>query len=181
MGDKAHRLCKKAVCYTDVVDKNNKRKENTGPGRKTEMEIKYYFVTGEVVTVDVNEKLGTYINNSKKVEDSYTRKSLRHNYSLDAIVYEAKEYGSCDTYFSKEAWAEEQKRIQEIRALMTDVQLSRIDKRMQGMNLHQIAQEEHVSVQSVSESFLSAQKKIKRFFQKHPDKRRKNVRNMRGE
>lgn len=181
MGNKAHRLCQKAVCYTDVVDKNNNRKENTGPGRKTEMEIKYYFVTGEVVTLDVNEKLGKYIKNSKKVEDSYTRKSLRHNYSLDAIVYEAEKYASCDTYFSKEARAEEQKRIQEIRALMTDVQLRRIDKRLRGMNLHQIAQEEQVSVQSVSESFLSAQKKVKTYFHKHPDKRRKNVRNMRGE
>ena len=58
------------------------------------MKITWSFADGTTSEVEVNEELGNYITASRREESSAARKHRRHCYSLDAIAYEGKEYGT---------------------------------------------------------------------------------------
>ncbi len=61
------------------------------------MKIQWIFADGSKSEVEVDEELGNYITASRRAENSAERRHRRHCYSLDAILYEGKEYGTSST------------------------------------------------------------------------------------
>ena len=67
------------------------------------MKITWKFADDTVSTVEVDEKVGTLILDSRRKEENAERRHRRHCWSLDAITYEGKEYGAEDSYDFGEA------------------------------------------------------------------------------
>ena len=61
------------------------------------MKIQWHFADGTKSEVEVNEELGEFITASRREEDNLSRKERYHCYSLDAILFEGKEYGDNHT------------------------------------------------------------------------------------
>ena len=58
------------------------------------MKISYEFLDGKHTEVEVADAIGAVIVNSRRGEESAERKHRQHCYSIDAITYEGKEYGT---------------------------------------------------------------------------------------
>ena len=133
----------------------------------TEMKVKYNFANGDCVELEVEEKFGKYIENSRKRESNKGRHYRRKNISLEGVVYEGREFSCSDTYFEDLEQAEEQGRIKKMLSELTEIQRRRCVQLAKGMSMQEIARQEGVAVQSVHESIVAAQKKLKKY-RKHP-------------
>lgn len=60
------------------------------------MKIKYEFVTGEVIEIEVDEEIGMEIQTDRRREASYERKMCRWCYSLDAVDDKSSWYVDCN-------------------------------------------------------------------------------------
>lgn len=61
------------------------------------MKINYTFANGETSDVEVNEEIGNLILDSRREESNQDRKERYHCYSLDAAVYEGRDYADGET------------------------------------------------------------------------------------
>ena len=75
------------------------------------MKIQWNFADGTKSEVEVNEELGEFITASRREEDNLSRKERYHCYSLDAILFEGKEYGDNHTPETEVETAERNKRL----------------------------------------------------------------------
>ena len=131
----------------------------------TDMTIKtkYVFVDGKSIELafDEDNLAAAYILEDRRREESLARKVRRHNYSLDAIKYEGKEYfAQKETPESMMIAREERDRLLEKMKLLTQAQRRRLFMRMQGMSIRQIAETEGVRVQRVNQTTKEIFKKI---------------------
>ena len=129
------------------------------------MKIKYESVTGEVTEVEVDDSIGAVIIDSRREEASGDRKERRHCWSLDAIIYEGKEYGTED--FTKALFDNDNERKQRVRdafAKLTPVQQHRMILLAKGKSIREIARDEGKDYKSVRESIEAARKKFLKNF-----------------
>lgn len=111
--------------------------------------------------MEVEEKFGKYIENSRKRESNKARHYRRKNISLEGVVYEGREFSSNDTYFDDMEEKAQRDRIKEIFAELTETQRRRCIQLASGKSMQQIAKEEGVFVQSVHESIVAVRKNCK--------------------
>ena len=61
------------------------------------MKIKYEFADGKVSEVEVEDSIGAFIVEDRRLEDNFSRKERYHCYSLDAVQFEGAEYSGGET------------------------------------------------------------------------------------
>lgn len=61
------------------------------------MKIKYIFANGEKSEVEVSEKIGNVVVDSRRIEDNLDRKERSHCYSMNAANFEGDDYADCTT------------------------------------------------------------------------------------
>ena len=125
------------------------------------MKIKYAFITGEKSEVEVDEKIGTFILNSRKKEKADDERHRYHNYSLNQIDYEGPEFGCCDSY-EEEDPDEGVRNILNALNSLTEIQKSRMLRFIRGYSIEDIAREDGTSHQAVSLSISAARTKIRK-------------------
>ena len=113
--------------------------------------------------MEVEEKFGKYIENSRKRESNKAIHYRRKNISLEGVVYEGREFSSNDTYFDDMEEKAQRDRIKEIFAELTETQRRRCIQLASGKSMQQIAKEEGVFVQSVHESIVAVRKKLQKY------------------
>ena len=133
------------------------------------MKIKYKFANGEISYVEVSDEVGQAILDSRRKEASLDKKEYRHSAcSIDAVEFEGEEFADKHTPESLLFNKEEDKRVKEFLATLTETQRRRLEMRMNGMNLRQICLAEKADNKTIRESFEQIQKKFQTFFKNTP-------------
>ena len=131
------------------------------------MEIKYKFANGDVSLVEVSDEIGEMIIQSRRVEENGERKQRYHCYSLDGLDYEGEAFACSDTPDDALIEKEGEAWIETFKATLTEVQRRRLELRLYGLKLKQIAREEGVDFRAVKDTFSQIQKKFKLFSKIH--------------
>lgn len=132
------------------------------------MKINYTFANGETSDVEVNEEIGNLILDSRREESNQDRKERYHCYSLDAAVYEGKDYADGETPESALFLQLENQRIKEAFGRLSEVQRRRLLMAAEGLSLREIARREGKDIKTIRESIEGARKKFLRSFSEIP-------------
>ena len=138
----------------------------TGEGDK--MEIKYKFTNGEVVYVEVSDEMAAVIEESRRLEENGNRKERYHCYSLESMDYEGEDFADTVATDDVLLHKESESNVERFMSTLTLIQRRRLEMRLEGKNIRQIAQAEKADYKSVKETFLQIQKKFKLFFKIPP-------------
>ena len=92
------------------------------------------------------------------------RKERYHCYSLDAAVYEGKDYTDSGTPESALFLELENHRIEKAFGRLSEVQRRRLLMVAEGMSLREIARQEGKDIKTIRESIEGARKKFLKFF-----------------
>lgn len=131
------------------------------------MKIKYEFADGMVSEVEVEESVGAVIIDSRRKEDSLSRKERYHCYSLDAMPYGDKDKlmpyleESPDWMMEQE---EDSNHINKTFARLSEIQQRRMLMLAAGMLMHEIADKEGVDYRAVYDSIKAARKRFLKYF-----------------
>lgn len=129
------------------------------------MLIQYKFLDGTISEVEVDEDIGTFILDSRRLEHNLEEKERYHcPYSHDAVEFEGMEYADpngTDELFLKSI---ENKRIQTALVKLTEVQQRRLLMLADGLSIREIARLEKVDHRAVRESIEAARKKFLKNF-----------------
>lgn len=128
------------------------------------MKITWNFADGTTSEVEVNEEIGNFITASRREESNAERRHRRHCYSLDAVLYEGKEYGTSTTPEDEMVTEEQQKHINEAFSHLTEKQQQRLLMLADGLSCREIASREGVNFRTVYDSIEAGKKKFKKFF-----------------
>lgn len=125
------------------------------------MKIKYEFINGETTEIEVDENIGTFIVDSRRIESNLTRKERYHCYSSD-IAWDGKEYADPDTPENILLAKENSNAFLESFSLLTPLQQERLRAIIAGKTIMDIARDEGKDYKTVYESIESARKKLKK-------------------
>lgn len=126
------------------------------------MKIKYEFINGETTEIEVDENIGTFIVDSRRIESNLIRKERYHCYSFD-VAWEGEYYADPDTPESLMFQKYENKRLASALSELTKVQKRRFIKFAEGMSIREIARQEDANFKSVHDSIEQARRKLKKF------------------
>ena len=112
------------------------------------MKINYEFINGEKTEIEVEENIGTWILDSRRVEENLARKERYHCYSSDA-AWEGEDYAVPDTPESLILRKYENKRLISALDELTEVQKRRFIKFAEGISIREIARQEGANFRSV--------------------------------
>ncbi len=126
------------------------------------MKIKYNFINGESTEIEVDESIGTFILDSRRIEENLARKERYHCYSSDA-AWEGEDYADQDTPEITLLRKYENKRLASALDELTEVQKRRFIKFAEGLSIREIARQEEANFKSVHDSIEQARKKLKKF------------------
>jgi len=127
------------------------------------MKIKYVFVNGEVAEVDVEEKFGTVIVESRKEEHAGDEKQRYHCFSYDSITYEGKEFGTDGNITDEMEKQEDISAALEAFEKLTPKQQQRLKMLAEGLSVREIARREGSNHKSVLESINAAKRNILKY------------------
>lgn len=128
--------------------------------------IKYKFINGEVLEVEVDDIIAAFILKDRTREASANRKERRYNFSLEAALYEdVKFYAADGSPDQRIIQFEQYEEILKFIETLTAVQKRRLFMRLAGMSYREIARKEHVSVRSVADSIDYVRAKFQGFFE----------------
>lgn len=130
------------------------------------MRIEYIFADGTRSALEVDEAIGAFIAESRRLEENLARKERCHCCSYDAIVYEGMEYADEETPERILEQEECSGYIAAALAGLTTVQRRRLLMLADGLSMRAIAVMEGVGHKSVCESISGARKKFLKCFQK---------------
>ena len=94
------------------------------------MKIKYKFVDGEISEIEVDDYFGDIIKEFNREQRNRNRVYRRHNYSLEAAMYQGEDYGKEDQSLLE---------ILELFDGISDIQRKRLELMIQGYNSEEIA------------------------------------------
>ena len=117
------------------------------------MKIKYKFVNGEISEIEVDDYFGEILKGFNRKQRNSSRVYRRHNYSLEATMFQGKDYG----------YEEEFDNILKEVPTLTETEYRRLFKHVCGYTMKEIAQQEGVVPSVVYETINSARKKIKKY------------------
>ena len=128
------------------------------------MFIKYIFVTGEKVVIEVPDDIAIVIQESRRKEHADNERHRYHvAFSLNNAVYEGHIFSSGGELAGRLIKMESNKACETMLSQLTPVQRRRIEKLMAGMSIADIARSEGAAFNTVKESIESARKKLKKF------------------
>ena len=125
--------------------------------------ITWEFNNGEKVTVEVEDCLGDVILESRRKEESGDHYERIHTYSIDAMVYEGKDYADPKSVESRYDDDLLKKEIDEAFASLTPMQMRRLELYIDGATEAEIAEAEGVSQAAVSYSLNRIKNVLKIF------------------
>ena len=128
------------------------------------MKINYTFANGETSDVEVNEEIGNLVLDSRREESNQDRKERYHCYSLDAAVYEGRDYADGETPESALFLQLENQRLKEAFEQLSEIQRRRLPMMAEGVSLREIARREGKDIKSIRESIEGARKKFLKYF-----------------
>ena len=128
------------------------------------MKIKYELQNGDVVESDIEDRIGQFIVESRRLEDNLSRKERYHCYSLDAAEYEGEEYADAETPESLLEKLEENEHLYETLQKLSEVQRRRLLLFAEGKSIWEIARMENVQHHAVAKSIEGARKIFKKYF-----------------
>jgi len=131
------------------------------------MKIKYEFVNGEKTEIEVDENIGTWILDSRRIEENLARKERYHCYSSDA-AWEGLDYADPDTPESIYFQGLENESLYEALSELTEVQQRRLLMLASGLSIREIARRENKDHKAVCYSIDAARKKIKKILKTPP-------------
>ena len=125
------------------------------------MLIKYVFVTGEELEIEVADDIGIVIQDSRRAEHANNEKQRYHSaFSLNNAGYEGCIFSSGGELIAQLIKMEENRECEEMLQQLTPIQRRRIEMLMSGMSIADIARSEDASFNSVKESIEAARKKL---------------------
>ena len=128
------------------------------------MFIKYIFVTGEKVVIEVPDDIGIVIQDSRRAEHANNERHRYHTaFSLNNAKYEGNIFSSGGELIARLIKMEENRECEAKLSQLTPIQRRRIEMLMSGMSIADIARAEGTSFNTVKESIESARKKLKKF------------------
>lgn len=128
------------------------------------MKINYTFANGETSDVEVCEKIGTMILDSRREESNLDRKERYHCYSLDGAEFEGMEMADKETPETTLFLQLENQHIAETFDKLSEVQKRRLLMLAQGLSIREIARREGKDIKTIRESIEGARKKFLKFF-----------------
>lgn len=128
------------------------------------MKINYTFTNGETSEVEVTEEIGNMILDSRRQESNQERRERYHCYSLEAAVYEGKDYADEETPETELLRHLENQRMAEVLDKLSDTQRRRLLMLAQGLSVREIARREGKDIKTVRESIEGARKKFLKLF-----------------
>ncbi|MBR1444553.1 MAG: hypothetical protein IJ736_08085 [Firmicutes bacterium] len=132
------------------------------------MKIVYKFDDGNKSIVEVSENIGNMILDSRRLEDNLDRKERYHCYSLDAVIYEGRDYMSKETPESIYADNIASKKLENALNSLTENQKRRIIMLADGMTISEISRCEGKDISTIRESIEAARKNLKKFLKNTP-------------
>lgn len=126
------------------------------------MKIKYEFINGETTEIEVDENIGTFIVDSRRIESNLARKERYHCYSSD-VAWDGEDYADPNTPENILLAKENSNAFLEAFSLLTPLQQERLLKLASGMSIRKIAESEGKHHSAIEESIAVARKKIKNF------------------
>lgn len=127
------------------------------------MLVKYSFVNGEKAEVEVSEDIGLAIVDMERKENNLERNARRHCYSMDAAVYQGKDYASNENVLSDLINREERSRLFEGINNLPEPQRHRFIRYTEGMSMREIARQDGVGYNAVCDSIKLAKRNLKKF------------------
>ena len=128
------------------------------------MVIKYKFATGNKTEVEVSEEIGIVIMESRCKEHADNEKHRYHSaFSIDSLDYEDTTLSTNDEPVHSLEKAENDTALENALNSLTNVQRRRFLRYAFGMTIAQISQSEETAFNSVKESVLAAQEKLKKY------------------
>lgn len=128
------------------------------------MKINYTFANGEISEVEVTEEIGNMILDSRRQESNQERRERYHCYSLEAAVYEGKDYADEETPETELFRHLENQRMAEVLDKLSDTQRRRLLMLAQGLSVREIARREGKDIKTIRESIEGARKKFLKLF-----------------
>lgn len=130
------------------------------------MIVSYVFADGYKMEVEVDEAIGTYIMDSRRMENNLERKERYHCYSLDSLIYGDKDIYAPATHETPDSIViqnEETARVQNALRNLTLTQQRRLQLLADGLSIREIARLEGVDHKAVLESIMAARRKILKY------------------
>ncbi len=128
------------------------------------IKVRYIFVDRKETEVEFEDGdvVAKFIIDDRRKEENANRNARRHNYSLDAIIFEGLDFQDSE-YVSPEEMIIEREKEREIvdwSKNLTETQRRRLIMRLQGMSIREISEVEGVSHQRIAATLKQIAKKI---------------------
>ena len=127
------------------------------------MKIKYKFINGETTDIEVEDNIGTWILDSRRMEENLARKERYHCLSTDGMDYEGAEFGTAYTAETEYISDCKYREIYQTLMALEPVQRKRMLLSIAGKSSREIAELEGVSHVAVCKSLKAARKKFEIF------------------
>ena len=132
------------------------------------MFIEYKLEDGSVAIVEATEDVAAFMSEEHRTTENKNRKERYYApYSFDALIYEGMDYADTDTpetiYLGYEE-EDEDVRMEKYLSVLSKVQRRRVEMRLEGKTIAEIARIENKDESSVRESIESAGKKLHKKF-----------------
>ena len=130
------------------------------------MEIKYEFVTGEVLKIEVEDALGEVLLEFDRQEKNNDRRETRRHMSLDGMDFEGEWFVSSEDTEGVALCRDDMGRLaQALRRLSPEQQELILKVYFKGMRIVDIAREEGVGESAVRDRIRRIHKKMKKYLE----------------
>ena len=132
------------------------------------MFIEYKLEDGSVAIVEATEDVAAFMSEEHRTTENKNRQYRYYApYSIDALIYEGMDYADTDTpetiYLGYEE-EDDDERMEKYLSSLSKVQRRRVEMRLEGKTIAEIARIENKDESSVRESIESAGKKLHKKF-----------------
>lgn len=129
------------------------------------MKIKYEFANGETSEVEVDDEIGAFIVDSRRVEHNAEERDRYHSvYSVENLYYEGDILVADSTPEADVINEEGARYMLAILSCLTPVQRRRFTLHAEGKTYREIAESEGVQLKAIQDSVEQARKKLAKFF-----------------
>ena len=132
------------------------------------MIIKFKFDDGTISEVEVDDETGQkYLEEERKIENANRKERYWVKAHLDSMDYEGELFQSpYPNPLDQVIIDEEQRRVDEFKETLTEIQRRRLEKLLVGMSQIEIARDENTTHRAVQKTIEQLKTKYKKFFNK---------------
>ncbi len=132
------------------------------------MIIKFKFDDGTISEVEVDDETGEkFLEEERKIENANRKERYWVKAHLDSMDYEGELFQSpYPNPLEQVIIDEEQRKVDEFKATLTEIQRRRLEKLLDGMSQIEIARDENTTHRAVQKTIEQLKIKFKKFFNK---------------